>query len=330
MKVKKASTRAAANKKPRTSICWALDPFHDDIKFHSHALAVLLPFARALDAAIAPISYIDSGRSFENSGNRFPLLPLVRDSIESLKTIAEKRLQPIERGPAAKFLEKTTFLSDGGRGIPSLKDKVSAISKEAKRRKALFIALHSHSRRGLQRLYMGSFAETFLLAGDIPTLIVNPTSKPPTSIRHILFPTDFSKESLITFELARKLAEALRCKLFIVNCLRIAELAEFLRQPARRQYEAEVAAEAKSLKIKGEALVAKCRKHGVDASFELIIQREIAAQSEVLLRNAASKKIDLIVLAAKSGSVKAALMGATSREIARNANCPVLISRAAS
>ena len=76
-----------------------------------------------------------------------------------------------------------------------------------KKVKADCLVISTHARTGLERLAMGSFAETVILTSAVPVLVLNPANKVPVSVRKILVPTDLSKKSekyLTTMERLRK------------------------------------------------------------------------------------------------------------------------------
>ena len=308
-------------------IWWAVDPFHDDEAFQKNALRVLRPFAKALNASIVPVAYLDAYRGLEQDGYRFPLLPLFNEPHLGLRAIAEARFTKMRSREIDRLLSAPVLLTHDIGKAPSLREKVGAIIKGAKRSGALFVALQSHSRRGLKRLYMGSFAETFILYSDVPTLTINPQTSCSDKIQRILFPTDFSRESLTALEKVLHLAAMLSARVMVVHYLSVLSPPDFLKRGTIEQLKKEQKQRDLSFQRHGAKLVGKGKKLGVNTSFHIIRDTVVFDPSGALLRFAKAQRADLIALAAQSRSVETELLGAMSRQIVRDAPCPVLIYR---
>lgn len=65
----------------------------------------------------------------------------------------------------------------------------------ATRIKADSIIISTHARRGLERMTMGSFAETLISMAKVPVIVTNPNQDVPSSVRRILVPTDLGEGS---------------------------------------------------------------------------------------------------------------------------------------
>lgn len=324
----KKVTRSAGNTKASGAIWWAIDPFNDEDKFHENALRVLAPLARAFNTSVVPVVYVDSYRALEKSGHRFPLIPVFRQPFDGLRALAEDRLAKIGSRGFQSVLAQPIFLTHEPREVPTLHEKVTAITKEAKQRNAMCVALQSHSRRGLKRLYMGSFAETFMLSSTVPTLILNPQTTAPDKLKRILFPTDFSRGSLAAFKKVSDLAARLSAELTIVHYFSVLSPPAYLDRVTVKQLKKEYEQKDRSIEERGKALAAKAKSQGVKASFHLLRSSGAFDPSGGLLAFAKREGTDLIALAAQSSALETELLGATSREIVRSAKCPVLIYRA--
>jgi nucleotide-binding universal stress UspA family protein len=166
-----------------------------------------------------------------------------------------------------------------------------------------------------------------MLSCQVPTLVFNPHCPPPPQIRHIVFPTDFSKESLLAFDAVLGFAAQLRARVSVVNYFHHPMLSIFLQGASQSQFEVDL--KHKEFLSRNDG--AKLEKIGlgkkVKTKFHLLTDRGAFNPSGGLLKFAQSQKADLIALAAQSGEFKATLIGATSRELARSAKCPVLIYR---
>lgn len=311
------------------ALWWAVDPFEEDTYFREHGLSILRPFQKALGVPIKPIAYIDP---FRMSGD-VPLSPELAsqartDPFGALQAAAIERLRSMgEKTQGGGFAEPKVLMVQPGE-LPSLREKAEEISALAAKQGATFVALHTHSRRGLTRLYMGSFAETFVTHARVPTLVTNPSCVPPKKIAHAVFPTDFSKESLAAFKSFVELASKLRARISILHYLHVPELSVFI---GSGQVASELAADlnkrSEALVRQGKKLTTFAASKKVKAMFQLLPDRGRFDPSGGILKFAEKEKADLIALTAQSGELRATFLGATSREVVRAAKCPVLVYR---
>lgn len=321
----KAGRKGTVGRLSARAIYWAIDPFHDDKSFHIHAARVLKPIAESLHSSITPVSFVDAYRAFEEPGHYFPLIPFSSEPIHALRKSAENFLVKIGPADMKAMLTRPVLLSHDQVRAPSLREKVAAIDKAARDANALFVAFHSHSQRGLKRLFLGSFAETFVLQATIPTLIINPQCRPSARPRQILFATDFSKESLLAFDSISELAVKLRSKLSVVHYFHIPALSLLLQRSARKDFQEELKRKERAARSAGASLTEKGAKMGLEVNFHLLTDRQIFDPCKVILSFAKRQKADLIALTSQSGTLRTALVGAISRELVRSALCPVLI-----
>lgn len=211
-----------------------------------------------------------------------------------------------------------------------LRASAHSLARFAQKIKADAIVISTHARRGLERLALGSFAETLILTSKTPVLVVNPANPVPKGVRRILVPTDLSKKSekhvLASAELAHQLG---------------AEIVLFYKQPdpldpiiqqgvyalgggwvsVQDFVEEEIAAKEKEL----DRLCSVLAKKGVTA------ERALDASPSGLLEaiNAAVKshQADLVTVWTHAGPISAAILGSVARGLVRNAQVPVLVRR---
>jgi nucleotide-binding universal stress UspA family protein len=319
-------------RQPRSSggaLWWAVEPFEEDKYFREHALSVLRPFAEALGAPIQPITYIDPFRMSGDVPLSAELASQARtDPFGALRTAAIERLRSMEdKKFKTGFAEPMVLMVQPGE-LPSLREKAEEISVLAAKHKAAFVALHTHSRRGLTRLYMGSFAETFVSHARVPTLVTNPSCVPPKKISHAVFPTDFSKESLAAYSSFIELAARLRARISIVHYLHVPELSVFIGSgQVASELTADLNKRSEELVRQGKKLTTLAAAKKVKAMFQLLPDRGRFDPSSRILKFAEKESADLIALTAQSGELRATLLGATSRAVVRAAKCPVLVYR---
>ena len=227
-----------------------------------------------------------------------------------------------------KYFKDTIFLTHEPSDAPTLGEKVETISQQATKRKVRFIVLYTHSHSGLKRLFLGSFAETFLLYSKVPTLVISPyCTAAGGGIKQILFPTDFSEQSLTAFNLVIDMASRLKAKVSVVHYSHTAEHSSLFSEAIFGELEEETKKKLAKIYKAGGQLVVKGMKGKVKTTFCVVSGRGTFDPSGAIKKFAKNKKIDLIGLAAQSGTIKSTFLGATSRELARSAPCPVLICR---
>ncbi len=300
----------------KQAIWWAVDPFHDDNFFHEHAINVLIPFARALATVIHPVIFIDQYRAAESEADA---------TLESLKATAEKRLEVVLKKAPRNLFASRVFLSHEPGDAATLRDQVGAISAEALKHSALFVALNSHAHRGFKRLYMGSFAETFMLHSNVSMLIINPSCVVSFKLRHAVFPTDFSSESIKACTKFQAMCLKLKTSLSIVHKLPWWLSASVSNPQLKADAESQKQESARAL----EKLETKANGLGLKAEGVLLTNNaKSESPAASILKFSRDKHADLIAIAAQSGPVMTTLLGATSRSVVREAHCPVLVYRA--
>jgi nucleotide-binding universal stress UspA family protein len=220
------------------------------------------------------------------------------------------------REAAASLTELETPLS----GIPHefvvrLGDIWGELSSLVEDKGIDLIVVGTHGRSGAGKLLMGSVAERILREAPCPVLSVGPNvSGEPGSIADIhtiLYPTDFSTESMAAFPYALSLAQEDQARLYLLHVMP-APLDDLQEASLRGHVRALVPAEAK-LWCEPKALV------------------ESGDPPEVILDVAEELGVDLIILGIKHVSrfagTRTHLGMATAYKIVRQSICPVLTVR---
>src|SRR5262249_36434783 len=76
-----------------------------------------------------------------------------------------------------------------------------------------------HSRKGLKRLFLGSFAENLLTDSKVPVLLIGREMKEFRGFQHILFPTDFGPTSRSQLNRVVQLAASLDADLTLFHVI---------------------------------------------------------------------------------------------------------------
>lgn len=204
---------------------------------------------------------------------------------------------------------------------------VRALVELAEKENASFIAVNTHSRRGLKRWQIGSFAEGLIGCSPVPVLTVNPQTKPPVEISTILFATKFSTESRRAFKMVLQWARERKAKLVLVhkfetpflpgiygdyganmNAEVISEIVEDAEKSCQRHMESWVKAASKvGLKCQG------------------LVVREPGRIAESVLLTADDVMASVIVMTTHRGPLGQRLIGSAAREVLTTATCPVII-----
>ncbi len=180
------------------------------------------------------------------------------------------------------------------------------------------IVAGTRGRRGVRRLAMGSNAEKIYRQADCPVLTIGPHVLPFETedwrLKHILFPTDGSGASLVALPYALSLAEENQATLIVLQLMP-------LIPPEYREADEASARETLRGLVPPEA-DAWCNT-------ELLVRFEFPAEG--ILRLAAERAVDLIVMGVKKSSSEKAisthLPWAIASQVVAEAKCPVLTVR---
>jgi nucleotide-binding universal stress UspA family protein len=161
-----------------------------------------------------------------------------------------------------------------------------------------------------------------MLYSELPLMIVNPFWQADAEQTGILFPTDFSNESLAAYELVIDLAQKLKQAITVFHKvpLLLTPVYEFSAYPMYGEvYQTQI----DYAKSEGKHLVEEAWKHGVSARVE--IDTNPAGSPSTAILNYSDKMKCLVAMAARSGPVSAALLGSTTREVVRGSRFPVWV-----
>jgi nucleotide-binding universal stress UspA family protein len=221
--------------------------------------------------------------------------------------------------------EQAEYLRAIFRGVENEIDVVEGgiwdvISRTIEEEKVDLVVTGTHGREGFGKVLLGSEAENILRHSRVPVLAVGPHARigPETSkrLKHILFATDFSEESLSALPYAISLAEENQAELEVLTVIAPQKTCELvhpneLREATRRKLQELVPAEAE----------AWCEPRCIV---------EIGDPVQKIMQVSEMSKADLIVLGVKP--VYRALgvthiPWTTAHKVITEARCPVLTVR---
>ncbi len=185
----------------------------------------------------------------------------------------------------------------------------------------------THGRSGLKRLLLGSVTERLMHTISCPLLIIGGRQVgtlnkqrehvPP---RRVLVGCDFSQDSDLAFQYSLAMAQEFEAELHLVHVVEPPVYQNVLAAatPADESLGMSV---MEQLREQLEAMVPEETRNWCDLTITL---RE-GKPDEELIRYAAAKEIDLIVLGVRGhGLVEKLFIGSTTDRVARSAPCPVL------
>lgn len=289
-------------------IIWAVDGLESpDQQRHAHFLVGAL--SRATGLEVRPVSILNSASP---GGVDVPVVRLN----EAYRALAEKNLAKLtdccdlEKLLPSQILENT-------RG--SLRSSAELLAAYAESDRADAIVVATHSRRGLERAFLGSFSETLLLSSKLPIFSVNPETQVRERISRIVMPTLFQESDRAHFEQVVAFAAALG-----------ASLSLYYKEPPVPVYgtnENYVFHDALTF-ARGklaEDWKLWAQRHGVAAEVELDNVPGVVTKS--ILQFAADRNADLIAMSSTASRGSVLLLGSTAREVVRAAPCPVWTAR---
>jgi nucleotide-binding universal stress UspA family protein len=179
------------------------------------------------------------------------------------------------------------------------------------------IVLSTRGRGGVAKLVLGSDAEDMFRKAPCPVMTVGPqVSPPPDCMRTILCPTDFSHDCAAALPYAVARACMLEGRLILLHALYPEMIGPDTPRPLLRQRATE-----RLLGVLPEAT-------GL-AEPEIVV--EFGAAPELILRTAAERKADLIIMGVHAPAGLHAsphLPWSTAHKVICQAHCPVLTVRA--
>lgn len=295
-------------------IVWAVDALSDEFEIQKRTAQMLRALSTRKETKIEPV-YVHSARLARLPAEVFlPPHADVKSSIEKnlsnwLATLDVPNLLPL------KVLQQDDI---------SLRSQVITLVSYAKEKGANFIATSTTAKKGTDRLFLGSFAETLFLQSELSTLVINPTSRISEKVAGILFPTDFEDGASDAFLQTLALARDLGAKLTVFHKADLIPvgLYRYVSMPSYTRY---LDDEVAKLEVQAMDWARRAEKMGV--ALQILIEKERGDVASAIIHTAEGASIDLIAMAPQKGPLGAAILGSATRNVVRNAPCPVWIIR---
>jgi nucleotide-binding universal stress UspA family protein len=205
---------------------------------------------------------------------------------------------------------------------------VGELLKFCKAKKANFIITNTHARKGLSRLFLGSFAETLITSSTLPILAVQPDAIVSDQIKRILFATDFSKNSNAGYKRTLEIAKKIGAEITLFH-KRFSSV-EPIVQSGVYMLGGGWVSTAQLLDDEEKATIELSNKwiqqaKQYDVNVNYVSNPADLAISNAIIETAKTKKADLIVVVNQTGRWGTVVLGSISRELLRQAPVPVLI-----
>lgn len=166
----------------KQTLIWAVDPQQREIRPSAASVQALVDLADRMNWRIKPVSILSPSIAELDRG----LFQSVSDAQSMLNAFLKSYALPTECEPKVLVAE-----------ISGQEEAVKKLIHFSLHSKAAAIVVSSHGRSGIDRLFLGSFAETALKLSPLPVIFLN-----REAAKHgeaIFFPTDFSADSLSSY-----------------------------------------------------------------------------------------------------------------------------------
>jgi len=292
----------------------------DFSEISNHALPYAIKMAKIFDAELVMLHAVTLYEHDPNDpGHRFPSL---ESYCAELRRAADKRFQVCAE-------------EIGDAGVKIRKAVVQGISPRAAILDFLrdeggfgLVVMSTHGRSGLSHVLLGSVAENVIRYSPCPVLVVkNPEHEfldrktGEVHLRKILFPLDFSKESIRPLDLLRAIAARHGSEVIVYHAIDVEIPAIYYTAGIESMLQLDPGLRERVEKKMRELI--GTRLDGLNVHFMVAEGRA----AKLIRAFARQQEIDLIVMgAAGSHGIGDFLFGSTASRVIQKAVCPVLIA----
>lgn len=311
-------------------ILWAVDAFDDLTVVEQNILETLKGFSHRTKIEVQPVYVL----SPDQLGLAWELAPPWAELYApSAKKVLNTKFKDWKTEGWIAEPEVLTQLR------PSLKGTVQALAAHAASKNFDMIVAGTHGRKGFQRLALGSFAESLLQQSSVPVLVVSANTKVMNGANsrvpnRILVPSDLSDPKSKFFEDVFEICKAMKSKMTLLHAVArpldpVFQSGVYLLSgawvPGLNYFEQEQSRQNEAAK----RVVDFAQEKGMNpADMEVVIDSHCVGAVDSILKYAAENQVTMIAMAAESGPLAAVLIGSITRQVVRQARCPVLVYRA--
>lgn len=295
-------------------ILWAVDPFSGDKDVLRSAAWAIRALVKAKPFQVQPVYIWNAVATEFPETSRSMLQEVQKKGQEELESVLSRvkisNILPLQVRPAS---------------FTAVRGAIHELVNIAKEREAELIVVSTHARKGVNRFLLGSFAETLILYSDVPLLIVHPNWRRTPEFKTILFPTDFSAESIDAFQKVLQFGSSRKSRIILFHKPGLPAIPtfDFAYATATPYYQEIYEADVKENESKAKELVAQGKQVGVRV--DVIFDRsKTGSVFDAILRH--SKRLScMIAMTSRSGSLSAVILGSTTRQVVRYSEQPVWV-----
>lgn len=301
-----------------SKIIWAVDPFEDSDELREHTLETLRCLVDKTQARVEPV-YVLSPAELNLS------VDFTDPWVDRYRPASENALRKTIQGADIPNVDEPKVIIQT---LPSLRNAVNTLSHYAVEIGADLIVVASKGRSGMSRLILGSFAESLLLHSEVPVLVTGKHAHSVSSFENIIFPTDLGAHSREMFESMAELALQLGSKITIFHQLPnpiepVFQSGMYLLGGAWVPVHNYFSAEADERRTQINSWCEWASARGIPV--ECKVQEESRNVADAILELAEATPNSMIAMAARSGPITSVLVGSVTRNIVRQAPCPVWV-----
>jgi len=303
-------------------IIWSIDAFEEKEDLQEKAARVLGVFQNKTYAQIEPVFVLGSTEM------NWPV-DYSTDWMREFQTNLRAHLEDVLLTTGFPHILTPKILVEP---LASTSAAVETLLDYSVKQNADMIIVSSHGRKGLDRFFLGSFAETLLVHSSIPILVIGAGIKVEPQFSKILFPTEFGEYSREVFRRSISAAKQMNATVTIYHAVPMPAriVMDTGYYPSLYGVEGEMVSLEDFLRIQSDQQTKRAQSWAEWAKTEGVhceIRVETAGEpvDNLICRQAVVENCDLIIMEGQSGPIKVALLGSIARNVVRAAACPVLV-----
>ncbi len=292
---------------PLRKLLWAVDPYSERT-LQTKMASTLKGVFRSMPVPTDLVYILSEGHN-EISLSKYPHWEEVDES--EVKTRLRKISMTLGGAPGKAHILRVKSRST--------RDAVAALLRLASREKAGAIAVATHGRKGVDRFFLGSFAETLMMQSHVPLLAINPSVHHLRKVSRLLYATDLSLKSRKITPLVLDLAKQFDCPVTVFH-----KLLEYKLVPPPGFVLRNLMDQLKEETTKKAGLFLKhASARGIPT--ELVLEESSPDLVSAIVKQAGREKSSLLVLEARRGRMASLVLGSTARRVIRECPSPVWV-----
>lgn len=299
---------------------WAVDPVDSDPSAIESMTKLIRSLAGGVAVRIVPVAvaspdYLNWPREFSGLWT------------EAFVETVKKSMARVLSGVSLVGLEAPEVIAAPAH---SRKEAALALINFAYGCDAQMIFMSTHSRKGLERFWLGSFTESVIALTKTTVVTRNPKLSQSEQVRRILFPTSLADASFGSFESALQLAKNMEASLVLyhrfsppVEPIRDAGIA--LSGGAWISVDQFLIEDEKLRRAQGDKWLQMARAQGVKG--ELQFTSGTSPLPDAIIKAAEDLGADMICIESRSGPGLTGFFSSIPRHVVRDATRPVMVLR---